>query len=1054
MALKGNDLVITNSAGKSQGYVLCLDKQYGEPVIHSKAAPNVPMNTGSSTPAQAGGQYDVRDSDGDKAISHIDWTKGAGQRSLDADEATPFKFLESKCIDISRPGEIALLRGCSYTETAFVTGPVFSAMGYFWMGMDFEDDEQPPVAHSVLMHSLDGVTWTHPNITASPAISGLISCFASDGTNVYFGVATGANKGIWRGVYSGSWTFTKYGSSGSTEEIKGLAFNGGQLFASVYTTATPPISRVAQVDRATGVVAPLLTGSKLCTPAMFNAVNHIALVGAGNSVYWVVSQSNKSFIYKITYEPDTGAMMTEQYMEMPTGFIATCALGYLSSVYVGGYFESQTAGVGKGAVYVCADGYSAPLFEIGDTPEYTDIPSDTMNDNRINAICEAGKDLYVATNRGAYRWDIDGSGWSHSYDLNSGGAGVSTITWNPGSEYSYDGSDMTAAAVPGPAHGRFPSEWTLSEVGETFPNESMYIYIFIPPTVQGATNGFKNDGANCKFWFARNKTAETLIDWSAVTNISMSGCTFKFVGDAVNRTSLHDWPVTIVAHQTGWEATITGKNILTQAWSPYGAKVSPGHTGPAPSRPATWTHNGGIAVLETGTSATLTATPDGADELNNATGSTMEFKTGGGFAGSLNYTVEDGTKIVRFVIQNDQVLGYKMSADGMTTVIVNGAPVMETKVYNRVYILPKVQSKVCTGYIRQSDYDWDTGVWSYYWTWTWADSGNYYWYNESGLPAADYSHHEGRYPDVSQPQGEHSYPFTHPSVLNVTHPCTVRCTVLGNVAEMSVNGAQDTKKTLSLIPTYYNTANSELTIGMMRGVAIDSWNLNSKDGYPAQNEVEVLGYAGIAYNKGRILSPYMVASDSTSGIAMTGTEYSGSGYLTQSETSFHSGTLKKDFRSIDVAHSIISGGGYVEATVWIDGEASTLTGIRTPTRTRFPINKQGYSIKTSIRLVRGDDAMETPLVRAVNVMWDFVKIRKHQYNLHCTEGAKNGTWRDNPQDAISFLYDVADQKAVFEDAFVGSYEGSITDVSFLEANPSTSEGYSGVLKVIVREADA
>jgi hypothetical protein len=896
MTLKGNDLVITNSLGESRGYVLCLDKQYGEPIIHSKSAPNVPLNVGSSTPAQAGGQYDVRDSDGDKAISHIDWTLGAGQRSLDADGATPFRYEDSKSIKISKPGEITLLNEAKYLTLANVRGPVFSAMGYFFLGMNPND---PTTGLSTALKvSANGVTWVTPTVTASPTISAIPSCFASDGTNVYFGVSSGQNKGTWKGVYSGTWTFTKMGTA--SEEIKGLAFNGGQMFAAVVGST----SRVAKVNVSSGVVSAQVAGSKECTPVMFNVVTHVALVAAGNAVYWVVCQGNKSYIYKITYEPDTGAMMTEQYMEMPTGFIATCALGYLSTIYVGGYFESQTANVGKGAVYVCADGYSAPLFEIGEYPEETSYPANTLNDNRINAICEAGKDLYVATNRGAYRWDIDGGGFSHSYDLNSGGAGVSTITWNAGSEYSYDGSNMYNPPSPGPAHGEFPSKWTVS--------------------------------------------------------------------------------------------TVTGTPV--------------------------WTHDLNIASL-TGGTVLFESVPDGADVLNNATGSTMEFVTGPSHASTFIYQVQDGTKIIRFKITN-----------------------------NRVILDQKEQTYTCTGSHYHAWYD--GSAWHYEWIYDWTPSGNYYWQGESGKPDMVYS-----VPGRTKPAtlaGEYSDAFlrsTGLKYINISHPVTVRCVVKGNFAELSVNGGISTQLTLSLADTIYNSSTKKLSMTAPTLTSFDGWSLNSTSAYAAQNEVEVLGYGGVAHNKGILLSPYQVVSDSTSGVAYTGTAKAESGYLTQSETSFHSGTLLKDFRSMDVAHSSLPIGSTLAGTVWIDGAAYILTPEYGETKTRFRIDQQGYSIKTQVAITRSTSTLEAPVIKAVNVMWDFVKTRKHQYNLHCSEGAKNGTWRDDPQEAIAFLYATSDQRATFEDRFVGEYEGAISDVSFLEASPSSQEGYSGVLKVIVRESD-
>ena len=70
MSLGGNDLLITNPAGESHGYVIATMES--TPVVHSKTAPNVPLPTSTTSPTTAGGVYDVRDSEGDKALANLD----------------------------------------------------------------------------------------------------------------------------------------------------------------------------------------------------------------------------------------------------------------------------------------------------------------------------------------------------------------------------------------------------------------------------------------------------------------------------------------------------------------------------------------------------------------------------------------------------------------------------------------------------------------------------------------------------------------------------------------------------------------------------------------------------------------------------------------------------------------------------------------------------------------------------------------------------------------------------------------------------------------------
>ena len=109
MKLAGADLRITNVAGTAVGYVI--DETQQNPVVHTKTAPNVPLQTGGvSSATQAGSAYDVRDTEGDKAIASLDWTGGAGQESFDYDGASSSKFFSSKNFDISKRGRLTLLR--------------------------------------------------------------------------------------------------------------------------------------------------------------------------------------------------------------------------------------------------------------------------------------------------------------------------------------------------------------------------------------------------------------------------------------------------------------------------------------------------------------------------------------------------------------------------------------------------------------------------------------------------------------------------------------------------------------------------------------------------------------------------------------------------------------------------------------------------------------------------------------------------------------------------------------------------------------------------------
>ena len=400
--LRGADLRITDQDDTSVDYVFDPTQPA---VVHAATSPNVPLNAAMSTPTQAGGQYDVRDTEGDKAITHLDWIQGEGQKTLDSESSVYSRYLESSYVDVSTKGQLKLLRPVVSTEAMNTAGPIFSAIGYIWLGGSLGTLKYTPD---------DGATWSSATIGGT-AISSTIGGFTTDGTSLYFSVPGGASTGIWSNKGAGVGTFAKFGTTGTTSPIEHLAYNGGFLFGATALGA-------GLVDSTTGVYTQK-------TPAFLNGTNlSIALVSAGNAVYWVVAQNGRSYVYKLTYDSAASTMTTEQSAEFPASYIATCAVGYLGNVDVGGYFESQIPNVGKGAVYRLAGGMSALLFEIGDEPEKTEIPTDVSNDNRIRAACIGVKDEYFLTERDCYRWDIDDGGHSHVFDFIGAGSDARITT--------------------------------------------------------------------------------------------------------------------------------------------------------------------------------------------------------------------------------------------------------------------------------------------------------------------------------------------------------------------------------------------------------------------------------------------------------------------------------------------------------------------------------------------------------------------------------------------------------------------------------------------------
>jgi hypothetical protein len=944
MALGGNDLTVTTPDGESHGYVLLSGSQYGEALVHSKSSPNVPGTSGSTNPAPAGGPYDVRDSEGDKAITHIDWSSGAGQDSLDAPEAYSGKYQASSYIDIGHTGKIKLLRPVVNTHVENTAGPVFSACGYLWLGG----------ALGTLKYSSDeGANWSSATIGGT-AITAAIGDFCTDGSKVFFCVPSGASKGIWANTAATPGTFAKYGSTGTTESIRHLAYNGGFLIGA--TTAG-----CAFVDTTTGVFS---TSSGQKTPNFLNStMTSVALASAGNAVYWVVAQGERSFVYQLTIDPNSSTMSTQQYMEMPSGFIATCALGYLSTLYIGGYFESTYDSVGKGCVYTCSDGRSSVLFEIGDLPEETDTPSSVSNDNRVYALCEAGKDLYALTNRACYRWDIDGGGYSHAFDFQGCGFSDLVTTWSAGSPISWDGTD--------PAGGlHLPAGYTVTEEGTGTPamtyTAGLFKYTHSPFVNEKWTRltGVCTPTAGNVFDNTNGTTVELAITECAGPSFALAiqdgtrEC--RMLYNVTDVYTEHIGPATFVH-----SILLLGYDEATSKWSrqpvyyyiPQYYLTTNDHVGSHTlkvvlqgGRSAVWFD--GVEVISTYYNKYNAA--ENALTLQFTAGTTGNADTAEFISGAL---WEDAENAGRF-----------------------------TKYGGGSRAIPAYGSGYGPAYV-------------------WLDS---ILVNNAGAQASGTTSDTLFRPSMCHGKGQILAPYavgTDAKSLTITQVVSIS----GSNSVPSIDG--------NYTATY---------------IGADTFSI-------PVNVATTAGTAGtVKYNH-------------NVGYTLTSTGYAPSGWLSQSPTSFHSGTILKDFRYVEVGHDPLPPGSGLTMQWEIDGVPGNAGGVTTGNRTRFSINSQGYYIQTMLGMTHDTSGNLSPVVRSVNVMWDFVKNKKRSYLLNCSAGARNGLWREDPQAAISFLLNASDQRCMFEDVFSGVYYGTIDPVQYIPASPSDYEGPSGIIKMEVRE---
>ena len=388
-----NDLVVTRPNGDSYGYVLKQTENQGQPsMVHNKSAPNIPMNTGTtSITGDTQQRVDYYDSAGEKRTSFTDWSEGAGQDTYDYDNASMSRFKASEGINTRTKGQLSLTKSLTFTEVADATGPVIFANGYYWL-----------VCGAGIKYSADGITWTASTIN-TPS-DGQITSVVAAVDKVYFCVPSGSTQGIWQSNADKS--FTKVEATACFA----LCYSAGMLWG-------------ATVDGA-GYFDNPVTDFTDDTPVYLRSVTTVGLIPAGAGVYWVIRDGSITYIYLLVFDPDKGVTFFKQFAEFRTGFIGQAAASYLSRVYVAGYMENENTAVGWGAVYVCENGEVFPLTMIGENPdEHPELTIDQL-DNKVVDLEAGDERLFIQTSRNIYIWDIDDGGYHKHYNFFAPDVGV------------------------------------------------------------------------------------------------------------------------------------------------------------------------------------------------------------------------------------------------------------------------------------------------------------------------------------------------------------------------------------------------------------------------------------------------------------------------------------------------------------------------------------------------------------------------------------------------------------------------------------------------------
>lgn len=281
--------------------------------------------------------------------------------------------------------------------------------------------------------------------------------------------------------------------------------------------------------------------------------------------------------------------------------------------------------------------------------------------------------------------------------------------------------------------------------------------------------------------------------------------------------------------------------------------------------------------------------------------------------------------------------------------------------------------------------------------------------------------------------------------LDVSIPHVVRLTLSGALARVYVDGVLVS----SLVSQ--GTSADYVVFGSQGGspvlgakVLYDYVRISDSGAIPPGSELPSSNIQGMTINgKTTYVGIMGIGSvESTS-------SYETSGWLRQSLSASHSGSLVKQYHSIIVSHEPLGTEETLSCYVYIDGTYIQLPeGVTNSTETVFAVNLTGHDISPVI--VLGSNGDTTPVVHSLTVTYDFPRYLQHTMALDCRRGAADGLWNEDPETAIKFLADMVNTGGFFETRY-DSFTGVVQDLQFLEANRSAKGGFEGIIQLVVRE---
>ncbi len=241
--------------------------------------------------------------------SQSSWHYGAGQKYSDTVDAEPYRFFQSKGVDVWSKGELSLLpatdqaRASVNTNLQMVTA---DARVYVTDGQE--------VLFTTDLSSFTAVTGTDASALFD---------IASDGYNVFYSYASGDIDQTNAGIGTNSNYVTGI-EAGYMDYVKGRLMVAGQGADKhkIWNITTAPGSNVNNP-----------------TPLFSHAntnFNWVGFAAGQNHIYCAGFAGNKSLIYKVDIKPDATALTAPTVAgELPLGEVVQTVEGYLGLLLVG-----------------------------------------------------------------------------------------------------------------------------------------------------------------------------------------------------------------------------------------------------------------------------------------------------------------------------------------------------------------------------------------------------------------------------------------------------------------------------------------------------------------------------------------------------------------------------------------------------------------------------------------------------------------------------------------------------------------------------------------------